>query len=160
MSGFWSVCQTETFRERVAAHFLTLNGFQTYVPKIKIENRITCLFPGYVFVEIVDRWYIIEQTVGVIKLLLAGDHPARVRDGIVDAIKLRENNGVVQLPQKRWLRKGDYVRITRGSLADNFARFDGMAGKQRSRVLLEMLGRTCPVIVPKSDLELVYAVAA
>jgi len=158
--GFWSVCQVETFREKVASHFLKLNGFETYCPKIKQENRIAPMFPGYLFVAIEDRWYAIGQTTGVIRLLVAGDYPARVRNGIVESIKLRENNGVVQLPGKRWLRQGDVVRITRGSFADSFARFDAMAGKQRSRVLLEMLGRTCPVVVPKADLELVYAVAA
>jgi hypothetical protein len=38
------------------------------------------LFSGYLFVWIFDRWYSIENTIGVIRLLSTGDVPSRVPD--------------------------------------------------------------------------------
>jgi hypothetical protein len=43
-------------------------------------KREVPLFSGYLFVWIFDRWYSIENTIGVIRLLSTGDVPSRVPD--------------------------------------------------------------------------------
>jgi transcriptional antiterminator RfaH len=152
MSAFWSVAQTETNREATAVHFLGQQGFQTYLPKIILKRRIVPLFPSYLFIRVVDHWWSIANTIGVINLLMSGDHPARLKDEIVSTIKAKEKNGLVKLPEPRGLKRGDRIRIKQGSFAGHFAIYDGMSGQERSRVLLELLGRKVTVVINKSDL--------
>jgi len=149
---FWSVVQTETQRENVAAHFLQQGGFETYLPKIKAVQRVVPLFPAYVFVRIVAHWYSINNTIGVIQLLHAGDQPAKLKDKIVEAIKSRERGGIVRLPDPNRLRPGQSVRIKRGSFEGHCGVYQGMSGRQRERVLLELLGRSVPVDVATADI--------
>src|SRR4249919_1288886 len=108
--AFWSVAQTETRREGTAASFLADQGYTTYLPRIRIiHKRIVPLFPSYLFVRIVDRWWSVNQTIGVIQLLTAGDAPAQVRDGIVEAIRAKERGGIVRLPPPQGLHVGQKV---------------------------------------------------
>jgi len=157
--AYWSVCQCETHREPVAAGFLEQAGFETYLPRIKEKSRIVPLFTGYLFVRIIDRWWTVNSTVGVIALLRSGDQPAQLRDQIVCEIKAKEKNGIVKLPQPPGLKVGDRVRIVRGSFADRLGIFDGMSSKDRSHILLELLGRQVRVEIRKSDFAPVLAVA-
>jgi transcriptional antiterminator RfaH len=151
--GFWSVAQTETNREGTAVHFLGQQGFETYLPKIIAKRRIVPLFPSYLFVRIQDHWWSIGNTIAVIDLLMSGDHPARLKDEIVNTIKAKEKNGFVKLPEPRGLKRGDRIRIRQGSFAGHLAIFDGMSGPERSRVLLDLLGRKVSVVINKADLQ-------
>jgi transcription antitermination factor NusG len=150
---YWSVAQCETHREPVAAQFLKAGGFECYFPRIKIQQRVAPLFPGYVFVQIVDRWWSISNTVGVIRLLNSGDRPARLRDEIVNSIKAKERNGLVKLPQRPGLKVGDKIRIIRGSFEGHLGIYAGMSGKARERILLELLGRHVTVELSAKDFQ-------
>jgi transcription antitermination factor NusG len=152
LSGFWSVAQTETRREGTAARFLADQNFTTYLPKIKVKQRVTPLFPSYVFVRIIDRWWSVNQTIAVIRLLTAGDQPAQIRDSIVDTIKAKERGGIVRLPPPQGLRVGETVRVLRGSFEGHIGLYAGMSGKDRERVLLDLLGRKVPVDFHKADI--------
>jgi transcription antitermination factor NusG len=150
--------QTESQRERVAARFLEQARFKTYLPKILIKQgrlkKIVPLFPGYVFVEIMDRWWEVRWSVGVVRLLMSDGKPVQVANKIMDAIRKREDDdGLVQLPKPRGLLKGDPVRIKRGSFAGKLGVYDGLSGAERSRVLLALLGREVPVLLASSDVE-------
>jgi transcription elongation factor/antiterminator RfaH len=151
--SFWSVCQTETNRELTAVHFLDQQRFETYLPKIRTARRIVPLFPSYVFVRIEDHWWSIANTIGVIDLLMSGEHPAKLKDEIVNTIKAKEKNGVVKLPEPKRLKPGDRIRIKQGSFEGHFAVFEGMNGHDRSRVLLDLLGRKVVVVINKSDVQ-------
>jgi|SRR5580765_7749800 transcriptional antiterminator RfaH len=151
--AFWSVAQTETRREGTAARFLTDQGFTTYLPKIRLAHkRVVPLFPGYLFVRIELRWWQINQTIGVIQLLTAGDQPAQVRDSIVEIIKAKERGGIVRLPPPKGLRIGQQVRVLRGSFEGHIGLYHGMSGKDRERVLLDLLGRKVPVDFHRADI--------
>ena len=152
LSGFWSVAQTETRRETTAARFLSDQGFTTYLPRIKVKKLVTPLFPGYLFVRIETHWWSVNQTIGVIHLLTAGDSPAQIRDNIVDAIKAKERGGIVRLPPPQGLRIGQQVRVLKGSFEGHVGLYDGMSGKDRERVLLDLLGRKVPVDFHKQDI--------
>lgn len=152
VSGFWSVAQTETRREGTAQRFLGDQGFTTYLPRIKVKKRVVPLFPGYLFVRIFDRWYSVNQTIGVIHLLTAGDTPAQIRDSIVDQIKAKERAGIVRLPPPQGLRVGQQVRVLRGSFEGHIGLYAGMSGKDREKVLLDLLGRKVPVDFHKADI--------
>ena len=150
--SFWSVAQCESQRERTAQRFLEQAGFETYLPMIRAKKRELPLFPAYLFVKVVDFWYSIDNTIGVIELLKSGDAPAKLPDKIISEIKGRERGGIVRLPKPRGLQIGDRVSIVRGGFTDHIGLFDGMSAKDRIFVLLDLLGRKVRVQMAQSDM--------
>jgi len=160
--AFWAVAQTESQRENVAASFLRQARFQIYLPKILervgARQRVTPLFPGYLFVEIIDRWYEIRWTVGVLRLLLIDGQPAHVTESIMVNIRKQEGrDGLIRLPKPRGLQRGDQVRVLRGSFAGRIGVFEGLSGSQRSKILLAWLGCQVPVFLPTADVKPITA---
>jgi transcriptional antiterminator RfaH len=150
--SFWAVAQTETQREHAVRLLLMRANCETYLPRIRVRNRITPLFPGYLFVRVSQwRWYFVMWTPHVIRLLMAGDQPAQLSEDFVSQIRKREHNGLVRLPIRR-LKKGQKVRIVRGSFEGQIGLYDGMSGRDRERVLLELLGQVVPVELPAKDI--------
>jgi transcriptional antiterminator RfaH len=152
--SYWSVVQTETHREHNVRVALMRLGFVTYKPRIKVRQRIESLFPSYIFVQIGDDgiWYPVRWTIGVVRLLMAGVQPAKLPEDVVNQIRKREHNGIVKLPSvSQRLRKGQRVRIIRGSFEGHIGLYEGMSGKDRERVLLELLGQIVPVELPAKD---------
>jgi transcriptional antiterminator RfaH len=149
----WWVVQTEAQREHVARLLLMRLGFTTYAPRIKVRGRIAQLFPTYLFVGATDRFYPILWTNGVIRLLMAGDRPARLASSVVTAIHNRERDGFVKLPApQRRLKPGQKVRIISGSFQGQIGLYEGMSGRDRERVLLELLGRQVSVDLPSPSI--------
>jgi transcriptional antiterminator RfaH len=150
----WSVAQTETLRERTAQRFLEQSQFETYLPLIGAKNRVVPLFPAYLFVRIGDTgWSRVDNTIGVLQLLRSGDKPAKIADRVIDAIRQREHNGVVQLPQKPRWRPGERIRITKGMFLGHIGLFDGMSGRDRVCVLLNLFGRQTRSEIRIADLQ-------
>jgi transcriptional antiterminator RfaH len=150
--SYWTVAQTESQRERVAADHLERGGFEVYLPRIKNRRKkIEPLFPCYLFVRVIDRWHVINRTIGILRVLTCCDHPARVTDEIINELRARENpHGFVRLPKPK---PGKHVRILRGSFADHVGVYEGASGKDRERVLLALLGRMVVVDVRPADLQ-------
>jgi transcription antitermination factor NusG len=150
----WAVVQTETQREHAVRLLLMRAAYETYLPRIKIRSRIAPLFPSYLFVRLVDqRWYPVMWTPHVTRLLMAGDQPAQLPEDVVTHIRKREHNGFVKLPNvSRQLRKGQKVKVIRGSFEGHVGLYEGMSGKDRERVLLELLGQAVAVELPGKDI--------
>jgi len=87
----------------------------------------------------------------VTRLLMSGDQPAQLPEDVVTQIRKREHNGLVKLPTRQF-KKGQKVRILRGSFQDCIGLYEGMSGKDRERVLLELLGQAVPVELSGSDI--------
>ena len=97
---YWACAQLETRRERTALHFLGLNGFTTYCPRIRTERssrdreRSTWLFPGYAFVWIELQWHAARWSPGVVRLVSSGGaEPAKVPVSVIEDLQSRERNG-------------------------------------------------------------------
>lgn len=149
--SFWSVVQTETQREHLARVWMMRAGFETYAPRIRINRRrVTLLFPSYIFVRIIDRWYPIKWTPGVQRVLMNGEEPARVGDNIIASIRKREVRGVVRLPPKT-PQRGQRMQITNGPFRGHVGLHEGMSGPDRQRVLLALLGQKVSVELPTRD---------
>src|SRR5262245_41954687 len=147
--SFWAAAQLESHRERLALHFLGLNGFITYAPRIRAQRMTPAprggssarLFPGYAFVWIELQWHAARWAPGVIRLVCSGGaEPAKVPVSAIDDLKARERDGYVVLPKVRGLERGDKVRVTHGPLDGSLAIFDGMRPRERVAILLTMLG--------------------
>ena len=162
--SYWACAQLETRRERTALHFLGLNGFMTYAPRIRTQ-RVTpthrgessaWLFPGYAFVWIELQWHAARWSPGVIRLVSSGGaEPAKVPVSVIEDLKSRERNGFVVLRKPLGLTRGDKVQVTHGPLSGSAAIFEGMRPHQRVAILLTMLGGEQRVELPKRDIRAV-----
>jgi transcription antitermination factor NusG len=158
--SYWAVAQVESQCEHTVRLLLMRARYETYMPRIKTRSRIAPLFPGYLFVRIVDRWYPVIWTVGVVRVLMCGDHPAALAEDIVTSIRKRERAGFVMLPTpSKRLKKGQNVRISNGSFHGHIGLYDGMSSHECVRVLLDLLGRKVSVELPDRDLEPLPVVA-
>jgi len=162
----WYVVQTQVNSEAKAALNLQRQGFDIYLPRClkrrrharKVEITARPLFPRYLFVAIdrtAQRWRSIQSTFGVARLISQGDEPASVPEGVVNAIKAREDeNGYVVLNARPAFTPGDKVRVLAGAFIHSAGLFDGCADRDRVAILLEMLGRKVRVLL---DADLVDA---
>ena len=98
--SFWAVVETEAQREHMARLLIMRLGYETYLPRIKHRSRITPLFPRYLFVRIIDRWYPVRWTPHVLRILMPGDCPApdaKLENSLM-LIRKQERAGLVKLP--------------------------------------------------------------
>jgi transcriptional antiterminator RfaH len=113
------------------------------------------LFPRYLFVGFDlarDRWRVIQSTFGVSNLVLAGEEPLAVPDGIVDRIRAREgNDGFVMLGLPAGVGPGSRVRLIDGIFADAKGVLERIADDRRVAILLELLGRKVRIFVPAAS---------
>ena len=156
----WYVVHTHPQHEARADLNLRRQGFTTYLPRYLRNRRharrtevvVRPLFPRYLFVALDlarDRWRSIHSTFGVTHLVVAGEAPLPVPDGIVDAIRAREDHhGYVALGLPGWVGPGSRVRLIDGIFADAKGILERIADARRVAVLLELLGREVRVFVP------------
>jgi transcriptional antiterminator RfaH len=151
--NYWAVVQTEAQRERHVLDWLKKADHETYLPCIKERSRIIPLFPTYLFVRLIENhWYAVRWTPHVTRLLMSGDKPAQLPEAAVEQIRKRETDGIVRLATfTPRLKKGQQVRIVRGSFEGRLALYDGQSSHERERVLLELLGQMVPVELPACD---------
>jgi transcriptional antiterminator RfaH len=166
MGARWYVVRTQINGETKAAQNLLRQGYEVHLPRYmkrrrharKVDFVAKPLFPRYLFVAIdmaTQRWRSIQSTSGVSHLVTNGDEPAVVPEGVVSALKLREDaKGFVKLDATPSFAPGDKVRVLAGALTDNAGLFSGMADHDRVSILLEMLGRQVRVVL---DADLVAA---
>jgi len=143
----WVVAKTRPLCELKAGRNLRQQGFEVYLPQMRTPNqRVALMFPSYLFVQVIDRWYSILGTIGVSYVLRDGDVPARLPETFVDSLKARERDGAVVLDEAPSevvpaLKVGQRVRIVGGPLQGKLGLYDGMTAHQREVVLLGSLGR-------------------
>lgn len=146
---FWGVVNTHPHRERQAVLNLERQSFVVYLPRfarIVRHARRTSeverpLFPGYLFVGIdpqTTAWRPIASTVGVRGIVKFGDRPALVDDGFVAALRARERDGLIVLPDRPF-EPGESVRVIGGPFAGAVAQVLAGRDSERVVVLLELL---------------------
>ncbi len=156
--GRWYVVQSQPNAEARAVAHLGRQGFTTYLPRYlkrrrharRVEIVPAPLFPRYFFVAIdmtVQRWRSIYSTVGVSRLVCAGDDPAPVAEEIVESLRARETDGLIRLQQRPQFQAGDKIRVLDGAFSDCLGLFDGMLDSERVAILLDLLGRKVRVMV-------------
>ena len=162
----WYVVQTQVNGEAKAADNLRRQGYETYLPRYlkrrrharKVDFAAKPLFPRYMFVAIdmaAQRWRSVQSTVGVSRLVTNGDSPAVVPEGVVGALRAREDaKGFVTMDARLAFAPGDKVRVLAGAFMNNAGLFNGMADHDRVSILLDMLGRKVRVVI---DADLVAA---
>jgi transcriptional antiterminator RfaH len=155
----WFVAHTQPHAEAKATLHLKRQGFETYVPRYlkrrrharKIETVAAPLFPRYLFVAFdisVHRWRSIYSTVGVSRLVCNGEDPVAVPEGIVEALRGREDaNGLIKLDNRPRFRPGDKIRVLDGAFTDCLGLFEGLSERERVMILLDLLGRKVRIVL-------------
>jgi transcriptional antiterminator RfaH len=155
----WYVVQTHVNGEAKAAQNLLRQGYEVYLPRYlkrrrharKVDFTAKPLFPRYMFVAIdmaTQRWRSIQSTFGVARLVSNGDDPATVPEGVVHALRAREDDkGFIRLDNRPAFAPGDKVRVLAGAFMDSAGLFSGLADHDRVAILLEMLGRKVRVLL-------------
>ena len=156
--SFWSVARVQ--REQLALHCLALNGYETYLPRLrthrvmhgrKIELR-PALFPGYLFVLIESQWYSARWAPGVFGLIMDGVSPARLPENAIAEIRRREVGGLIEL-ERKGVKRGDRVKILRGPFQGCLAIYSNSGPRDRCEVLLRLLGGAQRVTMAALDVE-------
>jgi transcriptional antiterminator RfaH len=106
------------------------------------------LLPGYLFVKFDLThypWRAINSTFGVKRLVGVRDSiPYPMPEGVVSEIMARCKNGIIMQLSERF-KLGQQVSVTHGPLANVMGLFQGMDGKGRVAVLMNILGHEVSV---------------
>jgi transcription antitermination factor NusG len=156
MPDFWGVVRSLPRREMFAAERLRMDhGYEVFLPLVQTKRASQPLFPGYLFCHIVDRWRVINYTLGVLALVRVGDSPARCPDHEVDSLKaMTDPHGFVRLPDKpssparHVFEKGAQVKIIGGPFQGVAALHSGMSAAEKEILLIAMLGAPRRIAVP------------
>ena len=155
---YWALATTFSNCENIAVANLERQGIVAYAPKYRkihfrrsMRHERTCqLFPGYLFIRVVDAWRSLLFTRGI-SGVVGGFNPSVVADDIVNGLMLREKEceGAIPLP---WV-MGQVLRVKDGALAGQLVIYDGMGRRARERVLLKAMGGYRPINVHGCNLE-------
>jgi len=154
MSGArWYAAHVRPHAERIACANLERQNFRTFLPVQRrtvrharqFRTSLAPMFPGYVFTAFDparDRWRAINSTIGIVSLVMAGDHPLPVPQGLVETL--------MTLPsfEGRYgeaLSAGQKVRMLTGPFAEMIGTLDCLDDRGRVQVLLTMMGTQIPV---------------
>ena len=151
----WYLVYTKANQERLAHEQLSRQGYITYLPLISDFKRIKThrhsvivpLFPRYIFIHLDttnDNWSPIRSTIGVSNIVKFGHKPARVFDGLVEKMQLRETSeGIHEIRQK--FDFGDKVRILDGPMYSMEGIFMESRSQERVILLMQLLGKEMQV---------------
>ena len=157
----WIVARTRANFERIAETNLKRQNFEVYLPLCMVEGtrggRLVAsarpLFPGYIFIYVVDTWRTILGTYGVSCVIKDGEEPSKLRSSIVEAIRARgDDAGYVALEPR--ISIGSKVWATKGIMEYYCGVVEAMGPGDRVTVLFRMLGAERPMKFSIGDLAL------
>lgn len=156
----WYVVRSKPRREQYAQDQLIRRGVETFLPRIVERQRgaqpsVGPLFPGYLFarIHLESQYTSVIWAPGVHNMVAFGDVPTPVEREVVDFLVERcGKEGVVRcLPT---FAEGDLVRVVGGPLEGLRGVVQrGCSGRERVRVLMELLRRRTEVTLPAAVLE-------
>lgn len=150
MTGEWLLLKTKPSRERYAQENLhQYFGCQTYLPLFDDDGKEKVLFPSYIFVRS-QQWWHLKGAWGVSNVVMIGAEPAWVSTAVINELQSRqERDGLIHLPeQEERFKLNAEVAIDEGPFQYYIGLYQGMDGKERIRVLFDILGRKVVVSVP------------
>lgn len=144
---YWVCAMTKYQQENLAAKNCEQQGLRVlnarYVPDNK-KWTLAALFPGYLFVEIPrdrDCGFLLS-TRGITGVLGTGGKWDKVPDGAIeDLIRLQDEEGIIVLPHRRGLVKGESVEINSGSWKNIKGVYIEDTPNERIKMLFEFMGQ-------------------
>lgn len=152
----WYLIKTKPKSEVIALKNLNNQGFECYLPMIKVErvikNKIEVkelpLFPRYLFIKLDDgfaskSWTPVRSTKGVSNLVKFGEAFAKVHEDLVEIIKFREFQEQSKICPL--YKKGQILKILKGPFAGFESIYQGMDAEMRVITLFEFMRK--PLII-------------
>jgi transcriptional antiterminator RfaH len=156
----WYVVRSKSRREEYAQDQLIRRGVETFLPRVIEHVRgvhpvVGPLFPGYLFarIHLESQYTSVIWAPGVHNMVAFGDTPTPVDREVIEFLFQRCGaEGVVRrLPA---FADGDRVRVVGGPLEGLHGIVQGRAsGRERVRVLMQLLGRQTHVSLSTAVLE-------
>lgn len=149
----WYLVHSKPQREEVATTNLERQGFEVFVPRMRVQarrrghfvERVEPMFPRYLFTRLdaeQQDWSPIRSTVGVSTLVRFGLKPAVVPEPLVDDLRSRaDEDGIVTDLVPPDLEPGRPVRIIEGLLEGYRGIVQAKSGNERVHLLLDMVGK-------------------
>ena len=146
----WCIAQIKPNSYNSAIQNLERQGFETFLPKMKITQRQkdkfidknVYVFPGYMFVCFdpdIIMWSKINSTYGVSKILTFNKKPSEISSDLI--LELKNRYEINSNPtQNEKLQKGDSIKFYTGPFADLIAKVESVDEKNRIWILLEAMG--------------------
>jgi transcriptional antiterminator RfaH len=159
----WFLIYCRPRQEVLAAKNLERQGYEVYLPMLRQRRRrrgdagwcVAPMFPRYLFIHLdkaTDNWKPIRSTIGVSRLVVFGDTPARVPATFIDALRARAGaNGIHEATQQTFV-PGETVMVVGGPMAGYEAVFEARTAKERVVLLLKIAGRIVAVNVRPEDI--------
>ena len=166
MPVYWYALRSKPRKEDVVWRQVLTQGFEIYYPRLRVNpvnprsRKLKPYFPGYLFVQVdlddvglsTFRW--MPHTLGLVSF---GGEPAIVPENLIHAIRKRlDEINAAGGEVFDGLHPGDPIYIVDGPFKGYEAIFDSrLPGKERVRVLLELLGnkRQVPVELRAGQIE-------
>jgi transcriptional antiterminator RfaH len=160
----WHAVFCKPHKEEVAAANLENQGYEVYLPRLVTLRRragrwaevIEPLFPRYLFMTAghgEKSLAPIRSTLGVRDFVRIHGVPAVVPENVIDALRSRADpaNGLHRINSSPF-RAGTRIRFTAGPLTGLEGIFEMECADARVIVLLQLLGKTSRVTVPRDSL--------
>ena len=146
----WYLVRTKRGKERCVYDQLRMTVPQVFLPLLRTrllrrgrgEWGALPLFPNYLFAkfDLHERYFDVKYLPGVAGLVSAGDEPIPVPSLVVDEIRRRGVEGIVEAKEDA-LKKDDYVRVTEGPFRGFEAIFERyVSSAERVAILLSTVG--------------------
>ena len=139
----WYLIKTKSRQEKIAKQNLKNQGYETFCPVCKINNRLAVLFPGYLFVQLnkkTQNWSPINSTKGVSHFVKFGLNFAKVPTTVIEFIKANQHITTEKLKNLYKFKPGDKVQITDGVFENYMAIFKCYKPNDRVILLMNLLG--------------------
>jgi transcriptional antiterminator RfaH len=155
----WFVVRTKAGDENRANTNLLHQEIETFLPLLKdhyfrggrMIQTIKPLFPNYLFAKLdLNLQYTkVKWTRGVSRILGNREGPVPISEIVVQTIQNRiGKDNLIELEEE--MKEGDLVQVTSGPLKDLVGVFQKrMSGKDRVKILLNLIGVDVPVQISK-----------
>ncbi len=160
----WYLIHTKSKQENTAKENLLRQDYSVYLPMSVIRRRrngksrrtVEALFPRYLFIQLddsTDDWAPIRSTIGVSELVRFGMVPAKVSEGLIAAIKNRENDEGIHELHADVFKEGQHVRIAEGPFEGYEAIFKVRSGQERAVLLLKIAENMVKIQIDTDKIE-------
>jgi len=139
----WYLLKTKPRQEIIAKQNLKNQGYGSFCPIVKINNRLVVLFPGYLFVQLNEKtqnWSPINSTKGVSHFVKFGLNFAKVPTSVIKFFKTNQHITVEKLINLNKFKPGDKVQISDGVFKNYMAIFKSYKSDERIILLMNLLG--------------------
>jgi len=127
----WYLIRTKSGKEQYVHRELSRRLPETFMPMLETRSRqrtvsLVPLFPQYLFarLELAAHYFEIRYMPGVVGFISTGYEPLAVAQTIVDCVRSRCRDGVVQIP-RRPFQHNQHVRVINEPFRDFDAIFEG-----------------------------------